>query len=121
MLYKSYIYYILTAFFPVLSVGVSAQTMSENYVKTETVLSGNGLKSSLSVQYYDGLGRPSVLAAGGVNTKNSYVYTMTEYDLQGREVKTWLPSAGSSSPVMIDASQMASYASGSHGGDDYAE
>jgi RHS repeat-associated protein len=120
MLYKSYIYYILTALFPVLSVGVSAQTMSENYVKTETVLSGNGLKSSLSVQYYDGLGRPSVLAAGGVNTENSYVYTMTEYDLQGREVKTWLPSAGSSSPVMIDASQMASYASGSHGGDDYA-
>ena len=69
MLYKSYIYYILTALFPVLSVGVSAQTMSENYVKTETVLSGNGLKSSLSVQYYDGLGRPSVLAAGGVNTE----------------------------------------------------
>ena len=66
---------------------VSAQTPSSNYVVTETVLSADGSNRVRSVQYHDGLGRPSVLASGGMNTSGKYVYTMTEYDLQGRESK----------------------------------
>ena len=96
-----------------------AQTPASNYVMTETVLSADGSNRVRSVQYHDGLGRPSVLASGGMNTSGKYVYTMTEYDLQGRESKIWLASAGGSSPVLISNSQMASYASSSYNQDQY--
>jgi len=96
-----------------------AQTPSSNYVVTETVLNADGSNRVRSVQYHDGLGRPSVLASGGMNTSGKYVYTMTEYDLQGRESKIWLASAGGSSPVLISNSQMATYAFSSYNQDQY--
>ena len=84
-----------------------AQTQNENYIMTETMLDASGKRSIKTVQYYDGLGRPSVLAAGGVNTSGKYVYSMTEYDMMGRESRKWLPSVGGASPDIISADDIA--------------
>ena len=82
---------------------LNAQTSNQNYMITLTRLDASGSNLVQSVQYYDGLGRESVLAQGGVNTSGKYVYTMTEYDLLGREAKTWLPAVGTTSPNIITA------------------
>ncbi|MBQ0103981.1 MAG: hypothetical protein KBS99_07410, partial [Prevotellaceae bacterium] len=97
-----------------------AQSPGENYIVTETMLNETGTRSVKSVQYYDGLGRPSVLAAGGANTSGKYLYTMTEYDNMGRESKTWLPAVGTTSPSIITASTMSSKSDATYQSDGYA-
>ena len=62
---------------------------------TETMLDASGNKKITSVQYYDGLGRPSLAVQNGINNSSSVSnYTLQEYDGCGRESKSWLPIAG---------------------------
>lgn len=84
-----------------------SQSSNQNYVVTETMLDESG-RSVKSVQYYDGLGRPTVLAAGGVNTKGNYVYSMLEYDMLDRECKTWQPAVGGTAPGIISVNDIVS-------------
>ena len=108
MSYKTYLCcVILTLLLAMPSKGYG-QSSNQNYIVTETMLNDNGSQSVKSVQYYDGLGRPSVLAVGGMNTTRKYVYSTTEYDTYGLESKVWLPAAGSTSPNIIDVTEMAS-------------
>ncbi|MBR4482249.1 MAG: RHS repeat-associated core domain-containing protein [Prevotella sp.] len=68
---------------------VSAQTSTENYVMTETLLNASGT-SMKAVQYYNGLGYPTVgVATTGGNGQTSY--TLTTYDALGREECQYLP------------------------------
>ena len=83
-----------------------SQSSGQNYVAKETMLDENSTRSLKSVQYYDGLGRSSVLAVGGVNTSEKYNYSVTEYDVLGRERKMWQPTVGGKSPVIIDVDAM---------------
>jgi len=68
---------------------VFAQNNNQNYVETQDYI-----QKKKSVQYFDGLGRPSMIAVKGVSTNGKGVYTMTEYDQMGREHRKWLPAAG---------------------------
>ena len=63
----------------------------QNYVKTETMLNESGSRKTTSVQFYDGLGRPSLSATNSVNTSGKYVYRLQTYDHIGREYESWLP------------------------------
>ena len=96
------------------------QTSNQNYMITRTSLDASGSNEVQSVQYYDGLGRESVLAQGGMNTSGKYVYGITEYDLQGREAKTWLPAVGTTSPNIITDSSMSTLSQSTYNGDTYA-
>ncbi len=87
-----------------------AQTPDQNYIAATTPLDASGIHEAKTVQYYDGLGRESVVADGSMNTQGRYVYGMTEYDMQGRPSRSWLPVAGTTSPDMKTPSQMASMA-----------
>ena len=82
------------------------QSSGHNYVAKETMLDESGTRGIKSVQYYDGLGRPSVLATGGVNTSEKYNYSVTEYDVFGHESKVWQPAVGGKSPSIIDVDAM---------------
>ena len=86
---------------------VFAQTTTQNYIVSETMLDSTGFRSMKSVQYFDGLGRPNVLATGGVNTSGKYLYTLQQYDSHGRDSTTWLPAVGSTSPVFLTDSEIA--------------
>ncbi len=69
-----------------------AQTSTENYVMTETMLNANGTNSMKAVQYYNGLGYPTVgVATTGDDGQTAY--TLTTYDGEGREECTYLPVA----------------------------
>ena len=86
------IIYILS-FLASLPVAGLAQTTTENFVMTETMLGAASNSSSLkAVQYYNGLGYPTVGVAttgGGGQTS----YTLTTYDGAGREECQYLPVA----------------------------
>lgn len=114
MSYKTYLCCIILALLLAMPSKVYGQSSDQNYIVTETMLNDNGSQSVKSIQYYDGLGRPSVLAAGGMNTTRKYVYSTTEYDTYGLESKVWLPAAGSTTPNIIDVQKMASLSSSTY-------
>lgn len=95
--------YLLTAVLLGLWHSVQGQDSTRNYVSKVTYLQGRD--SILTVQYYDGLGRPDLLVSGGQNTDQLYLYTQTEYDGLGRARQTWLPVVGNQSPDYITLSE----------------
>ena len=82
------------------------QTAGKNYVMTETMLNNTGTRSIRSVQYYDGIGRPSLHAENGAGPGGKYVYARQDYDLNGRESVRWLPSVGGTTPSYIDSASV---------------
>jgi RHS repeat-associated protein len=69
-------------------------TNTENYVYTKTYLDYNGTtatKTSESVQYFDGLGRPKQVLNIKASPTGKDVVTHIEYDGFGRQVKDYLP------------------------------
>ena len=47
-----------------------------------------------SYQFYDDLGQATVSAAGGRNSKGTYIYSLVDYDHMGRKEKAWIPFEG---------------------------
>ncbi|KFF73142.1 sugar-binding protein, partial [Chryseobacterium sp. P1-3] len=67
---------------------------TENYVQTKTYLDYSGTtatKSSETVQYFDGLGRPKQVVGVKASPAGKDVVTHIEYDQFGRQVKDYLP------------------------------
>ena len=89
-----------------ISIGAVSQTTTENYVKTTVYTSGGGVLGGpapkVSVQYYDGLGRPkqTVLQAEGGNGED--LITHIAYDELGMQLQEFLPFARSSSSLNYD-------------------
>lgn len=85
------VFFSLLSLLALASVTCLAQTSTENYVRTETMLSADSTCSMKSVQYFDGIGRPtlSVATTGGGETS----YALTTYDVLGREESRYLPVA----------------------------
>ena len=81
--------HLLTILSFVPALGMS-QTTTENYVKTMTMLDANEKNSIKSVQYYNGLGYPTVSVAN-VGGKGETAYSLTTYDALGREECKYLP------------------------------
>ncbi|MCW3160453.1 RHS repeat-associated core domain-containing protein [Chryseobacterium oryctis] len=67
---------------------------TENYVYSKTYLDYNGTtptKTSETVQYFDGLGRPKQVVNVKASPTGKDVVTHIEYDQFGRQVKDYLP------------------------------
>ena len=108
-------------FLLLLSVGVCAQTASENYVKKTTynVRTHNGIDGVSgatlvkikeedkrhTITYYDGLGRPKQSVAVGVTPSGKDLVTHVGYDDFGRQHRDYLPvpASGSSGSFRDDA------------------
>ena len=102
-----------------LSATCLAQTTTENYVKSETMLDAGGTVSMTSVQYYDGLGYPTVcLSPTGGNGETSY--TLTTYDGAGREACQYLLVATDNSIAYKSPSTIISNSTAFYGNDDTA-
>ena len=80
-----------------------AQSTTENYVMTETMLDATGETSVKAVQYYNGLGFPtlSVATTGG---SGETAYTLTTYDGLGREDRKYVPVPGSNLDYISESS-----------------
>ncbi|MDR3025596.1 DUF6443 domain-containing protein [Chryseobacterium sp.] len=67
---------------------------TENYIQSKTYLDYNGTsatKSSETVQYFDGLGRPKQIVNVKASPTEKDIVTHIEYDSFGRQVKDYLP------------------------------
>jgi len=76
------------------SAQLSTIANTENYVQSKTYLDYNGAtatKSSETVQYFDGLGRPKQIVNIQASPLGRDVVTHIEYDPFGRQVKDYLP------------------------------
>ena len=93
------------------SLPATAQVSSENYVQTTERISNT--QSLSTIQYYDGLGRPTVKVAQGVTPQKENLVTLQEYDGLGRDNKTWLPVTSSS--AYLNASDVASQSQRQYG------
>ena len=80
----------------------SAQDTGRNYVLTSRYLDSLGVRSVTTVQYFDGLGRPSQQCTDGTGTSGRYVHSTVIRDLSGRDSVVWLPVAGGTSPSYLD-------------------
>ena len=93
-----------------------AQDTSRNFVKSVTMLDADGTDSLEAVQYYDGLGRPTV-AVATVGSQGQTACTMTTYDGSGRERRRYVPVPGSGLGYMGESDvQAASYGFYTDGG-----
>lgn len=110
MKYK-YLCPLLLAAFPLMADG---QSSGNNYVKTVTYLDSNRTDSVISIQYYDGLGRPDQSVVGGANTSGKYLHSFTEYDGMGRDSKVWSPMVGGSTPEYISDSSIPNQSSNTY-------
>ncbi|WP_079241032.1 DUF6443 domain-containing protein [Chryseobacterium indologenes] len=73
---------------------LSTISSNENYIQTKTYLDYNGTaatKSSETVQYFDGLGRPKQVINLQASPLGRDVVTHIEYDQFGRQLKDYLP------------------------------
>ena len=80
----------------------SAQDVGRNYVKSQRYLDADGARRVTTVQYFDGLGRPSQQCTDGMGTTGRYVHTAVCYDRSGRDSVVWLPAVGGTSPSYLD-------------------
>lgn len=69
-----------------------AQDTSQNYVRTATMLNAERTDSVQAVQYYNGLGYPT-LSAATTGGNGETAYSLTTYDALGREERKYLPVA----------------------------
>ncbi len=86
---------------PILAMAVSTSLVkADNYVKTSQMLDTSGGSSIISIQYYDGLGRPVETISGGQNTVGAFLNSVSCYDALDNVSRTWLPVAQSDSSFM---------------------
>ena len=104
-------FYILSllASLPVVGLAqINTVTITENFVKTETMLGSASNSSSLkAIQYYNGLGYPTV-AGATVGQSGQTAYTLTTYDALGREERQYLPVATDNSIEYKEPSEIIS-------------
>ena len=113
---KKIIFFAIVHFLPYLT--IQSQNMNQNYVSTTVYLSGGD--SIVSVQYYDGIGRPTQMVTGGTNASGIYLHSLKEYDNMGRESKSWLPLLGGQTPDCLTPSDTAALSAVQYNGDNRA-
>ncbi len=79
-----------------------AQDTSRNFVRTVTMLDADGTDSLQAVQYYNGLGRPTVSVATA-DADGGTACTLTTYDALGRELRKYAPVPGSGLDYMTES------------------
>ena len=80
----------------------------QNYVRTDTYLDDTGSCYMTEMQYYDGIGRPTLSASNGIGTNGNYTYTLQCYDGRDRISREYLPVAGSSTSSLLSESNIRS-------------
>ena len=88
----------LAVLLTIICVYTAGQTTTENYVKSEAFIDDNGGKVT-TVQYYDGLGRPTLNATNSMGKNGNYVYTLQQYDHGDRVSEQSIRAYGGTTPV----------------------
>ena len=105
---------IMSAVFPI---AAEAQNNSYNYIASETMLNEEGTRKAISVQYFDGLGRPELTVSNALSAQGQYLHTAVRYDALSRVVEEWLPAPVTNAPEYIMPDVVMKAAIQTHQGD----
>ncbi len=97
----------------------SGQDLRENFVRCDTYLDSLGLHRTTSVQWFDGLGRPTVSSTDGLGTDGTVARGLREHDALGRTVREWFPGIDGRGGVLEHrgADVVRGLSAACHGGD----
>lgn len=110
---------ILLSAFAFVTLPTFSQSKNKNYIMEKVALDANGTNYQKSVQYYNGLGYPTV-SVGVVGGKGETVYSLTTYDGAGREKCKYLPVAISANLGYKTPEEIQNASKSANGGDETA-
>ena len=99
---QTYINSILSLLMALMPSAGFCQSSDRNYVRTQTMLNGQGTKIKTEIQYYDALGRPDLYVTNGMGHSGNYTYLLTTYNQAGLPRRVYRPLAGSISGGYLD-------------------
>ena len=95
----------------------AAQDLTRNWIRERIFLDAEGKKCVTSVQYFDGIGRETLLLTDGLSPAGGVVGVLTGESFAGRTSAKWLPATGLTGFDFLTPERVKSLAVSSHEGD----
>lgn len=95
----------------------AAQDLTRNWIRERIFLDAEGKKCVTSVQYFDGIGRETLLLTDGLSPGGDVAGALTGESFAGRSSAKWLPATGLTGFDFLTPERVKSLAVSSHEGD----
>ena len=95
----------------------AAQDLTRNWIRERIFLDAEGKKCVTSVQYFDGIGRETLLLTDGLSPGGDVAGALTGESFAGRTSAKWLPATGLTGFDFLTPERVKSLAVSSHEGD----
>ena len=95
----------------------AAQDLTRNWIRERIFLDAEGKKCVTSVQYFDGIGRETLLLTDGLSPAGGVAGALTGESFAGRTSAKWLPATGLTGFDFLTPERVKSLAVSSHEGD----
>ena len=95
----------------------AAQDLTRNWIRERIFLDAEGKECVTSVQYFDGIGRETLLLTDGLSPGGDVAGVLTGESFAGRTSAKWLPATGLTGFDFLTPERVKSLAVSSHEGD----
>ena len=95
----------------------AAQDLTRNWIRERIFLDAEGKECVTSVQYFDGIGRETLLLTDGLSPGGDVACSLSEQSFAGRTSAKWLPATGLTGFDFLTPERVKSLAVSSHEGD----
>ena len=95
----------------------AAQDLTRNWIRERIFLDAEGKECVTSVQYFDGIGRETLLLTDGLSSGGDVAGALTGESFAGRTSAKWLPATGLTGFDFLTPERVKSLAVSSHEGD----
>ena len=95
----------------------AAQDLTRNWIRERIFLDAEGKECVTSVQYFDGIGRETLLLTDGLSPGGGVAGVLTGESFAGRTSAKWLPATGLTGFDFLTPERVKSLAVSSHEGD----
>ena len=95
----------------------AAQNLPRNWIRERIFLDAEGKECVTSVQYFDGIGRETLLLTDGLSPAGGVAGVLTGESFAGRTSAKWLPATGLTGFDFLTPERVKSLAVSSHEGD----
>ena len=95
----------------------AAQDLTRNWIRERIFLDAEGKECVTSVQYFDGIGRETLLLTDGLSPAGGVAGALTGESFAGRTSAKWLPATGLTGFDFLTPERVKSLAVSSHEGD----
>ena len=95
----------------------AAQNLTRNWIRERIFLDAEGKECVTSVQYFDGIGRETLLLTDGLSPGGDVAGALTGESFAGRTSAKWLPATGLTGFDFLTPERVKSLAVSSHEGD----